>query len=360
MNEADRRAALLRVVVGRPGPVVPDSETWDAWMWLARSDRVSPLLFALVDAVPTDLTDEQRHDVRNLQGAALSRGVRLEHHLLVVTQLLTSQGIQSVVLKGGATAHLDYPDPSWREVGDIDVLVDPADLPRAVALVEGDGWIQGYALPAGHEEFTHTITFVHDGDELDLHQRLAHRALGLLVPARALLDRAITFEVAGVELHTLDDVDRMIHAAIHAVSSRGLYRRLSSEADVLLLASRQVDAAGEVLRQRGIAAGPGDRRARVRDSCAAAQLDVFPEWSRAMRRPMGRRDRLVERAYLGRSRRPVTEELAYLRLLPGWGHRWRYATGYFAVGPDYAAQHGRSGVRAQMRYVASKLRSGAS
>lgn len=94
------------------------------------------------------------------------------------------------------------------------------------------------------------------------------------------------------------------------------------------------------------------------DSYAAAQLDVPTAWADAMRRPTRRRDRLVDRSYLGVVRRPVTEELAYLRLLDGWGNRWRYARGYFATDPDYASQHGRSGLRAQARYVVSKLRSG--
>ena len=49
--------------------------------------------------------------------------------------------------------------------------------------------------------------------------------------------------------------------------------------------------------------------------------------------------------------------LAYLRLLGGWGERWRYATGYFAPDVAYEAQHGRSGWRARWRYVVAKLRS---
>jgi hypothetical protein len=95
----------------------------------------------------------------------------------------------------------------------------------------------------------------------------------------------------------------------------------------------------------------------VRDAYESAQLEVHPDWTDAMRRPTHRRDRLVDRAYLGAARRPVVEELAYLRVLPGWRKRWRYVLGYFATDPEYASQHGRSGVRAQARYVVSKLRS---
>jgi hypothetical protein len=357
LNEADRRAALLRVVVGRPGPVQPDEATWGQWLFVSRFERVVPLLFELVDTLPTDLTDEQRQDIAQVQGAVLSRCVQLEHHLIAISRSLAQHGIRSVVLKGGATAHLDYPDPSWREVSDIDLLIDPGDRVAAVEVVEGIGWVQGLALPGGHDEFTHAMTFVRDGMELDLHQRIARRALGLRVPTRELLDRAVVLEIAGTRLLALNDVDRLIHSAIHAVASRGPSRRLSSVADVLLAAERRPHIATDVLDQAERWRVRSLVERGVRDAYAEAQLDLHPDWSAAMRRPIRRRDRLVDRAYLSVIRRPLMEELAYLRLLRGWRHRFRYLCGYFTVGRDYAAQHGRKGFRAQARYVIAKLRS---
>jgi hypothetical protein len=172
-----------------------------------------------------------------------------------------------------------------------------------------------------------------------------------------LLDRAVAFDVAGVELRALDDTDRLIHAAIHAVTSRGLNRRLSSVADVLLAADLRHDVAEAVLaraerwRVRSIV-----ERAVV-DAYGAAHLDLHPDWRTAMRRPLRRRDHLVDRAYLGAERRPVVEELAYLRRLSGWSDRGRYLKGYLQTSGDYAEQHGRSGVLTQARYLLSKLRS---
>jgi hypothetical protein len=357
LNDADRRAALLRVVMGRPGPVVPDAATWGEWTLLAQRERVVPLLYELVDTRPTDLSDEQRDEVHFLQQAVLSHCVQLEHHLIVVAARLAEHDIRCAVLKGVATAHLDYPDPWWREFVDIDLLIDPTDRTRATALLERAGWVQGYALPKGHEDYTHAVTFVHEGMELDLHQRIGHRALGLRVPTRGLLDRAAPFEIAGSELRALDEIDRLIHSALHAVASRGLNRRLSSVADVLLATHRRPHLAREVLDRAACwRVRPLVERA-VLDAYETAQLQVHADWAVAMRSPIGHRDRLIERAYLGVVRRPVAEELAYLRLLAGWRDRWRYARGYLATDPDYVAQHGRSGVRAQIRYVASKLRS---
>ncbi len=358
LNEAepDRRAALLRVAVGRSGPVTPDSESWAEWVWLARIERVVPLLYRLVDDTPTDLSDEQRGEIRQLHGAGMARCVQLEHHLISVVRLLAGHGIRSVALKGGATAHLDYPDPSWREVSDVDLLVDPADRIAATELVATLGWSEGYALPKGHHHYTHAVTFTRDRMELDLHQRIGHRAIGILVPTRDLLDHAVPFEIAGCELLALDDVDRMIHSSIHAAVSRGANRRLSSIADVLLAAERRPHLAGEVLARA--------ERWKVRslvehgvvDAYANAALGVPPAWIEAMRRPNHHRDRLVDRAYLSPWRRPVVEELAYLRLLRGGRDRVTYLRGYLSPTPDHAPQNGRSGFMAQLKYVVSKLR----
>ena len=357
MNEADQRAALLRVVAGRPGPVVPDAVTWGQWVALARIERVLPLLHELVDTVPTDLLEEQREQIHYRQQEVLSHVVHLEHHLVDVAARCARHDLRVAVLKGAATAHLDYPDPSWREFADIDLLVDPADRERAITVLGTDGWSQRYALPPGHEDFTHAVTLQRGGVELDLHQRIAHRSLGVRVSTAELLGRSIPYEVAGAELRALDAIDRLIHAVIHMSTSRGRYRRLSSAADVLLMAEARVDDARDTLARA--------ERWRLRpvvehgllDAYEAAMLPLHPAWADAMCRPIRTRDRFLDHAYLGARRRPVTEEVAYLRVLPGWRTRWRYVRGYFGVGADYAAQHGRSGFTAQARYALSRLRS---
>jgi len=357
LNEDESTCSLLRVALGRFDVAGPRSTDWEGWVVHARVGRVVPLLYHLVDAVPTDLTDDQREEIKQLQGATLSRCVQLEHHAVALSRLFDDHGIRNAVLKGGATAHLDYPDPSWREVSDIDLLVEPREFDAAIALLAPAGWVQSDALPAGHEQFTHSLTFVRDAMELDLHQRIGRRALGLRVPTPELLDRSTSFEVANCRVHSLDDVDRLIHSALHMVAARGIDRRISSVADVLLAAEARGDVAREVLeraehwRVRPLVEGG------VRDAYTAAQLEVPLAWAKAMRRPIRRRDRLVEVAYVSDVPRPVIRELAYLRLMKSWHSRWRYVSGYFRTDPEYVQQHARSGVLEQARYVRSKLRS---
>lgn len=355
MSDAPRRARLIRASLGLDGPVDPTADDWAQWLDLARTERVLPQLHEIATTTAADITDEQRAQATEIQLDVAATSVRLEHSLLEVADVLDGAGIPHAVLKGIATAHLDHPDPSHRQFGDIDLLVSPEDLVRARALLEPAGWRQAYRLPKHHEEFTHAVTFSAGGlAELDLHQHIAHRALGLLVPTDELLADRVSFEIAGRPLWALSRPDRLIHASIHAAVSRGAYQRLSSASDVLVLsASSVLDAAAVLARAEGWCVRSIVERA-VRGAHESAGVPMPEGWAAAMERPARRTDRLVDRAYLSSRRRPVVEELAYLRRLPGWRARARYLTGYFVIDEDVSGG-ARVGLGARARYLWSRL-----
>lgn len=344
------------MLAGQPPVPVPTDRDWSAWQLHARFQRVVPLLYELVDRVPTALSDHVRLEVRQLQADSMAWAVRVEHELLEVTARLRACGLGSVVLKGVATAHLDYPTPAWRQFGDADLLVLPDEFPNACRVISDSGWEQGYELPRHHERFTHAITFVRNGVELDLHQRIGHRAIGLLVPTAQLVRAARPFELAGTELMALSDHDRLIHAAVHAATSRGTTKRLSSTADVLLLADHHSHAAHAVLDR----AGGWQLRALVGSAIssafATARLAVPDPWVEAMGRPSRNRSRLLDLAYCSPHRSLVLEEMAYLRML-GWRDRARYLEGHLTRGPEHTPEHGRAR-GSQIAYLWSKVRRG--
>lgn len=350
-------ASLLRAAVGASALAVPTEGDFSEWLDLAITDRVLPLLYQLVAAGEHELTVAQQLTVRAAQIDVMGAAVRFEHDLLDVHALLTDAGIDTVVLKGAATAHLDYATPSLRQFGDVDVLVAPEEFPDACAVLRAHGWSQAYVLPRHHERFTHAITFRQGRRaEVDLHQRIAHRALGRVIPPDALLSTAVDYEIAGRTLRALCPTHRLIHAAVHAASSRGPYRRLSSLADVLVLADAHAERAGDVF-------GEAERwrvralvRASIEEAYGTAKLAVPNPWRSEASR--ARRSSFVDRVYLGPRRRPFLEEAAHLMVMSNWSDRRRYLFGYFMTDPDYADRKGRAGIAAQSRYLWHKLRSG--
>lgn len=357
MSERERRARLLRQAIGRRGPIEPTEGDWNEWIRLAEHERMIPQLFAVVTE---DGGLESRLDAATLMQVDVMRTmVRFEHDLLVIADVLSRSTSSFAVLKGVATAHLDHPDPARRQFGDVDLLVDPTEMSTAIAALNQTGWVQAYPLPRHHERFTHAITLRnHDRVEVDLHQRIAHRSVGLLVPTSELLAELDTFVVADRKLPALSPIDRLIHAALHESMSTGNYRRLSSTADVLVLAEARRDQADAVI-ERADAWRVGTLvRSAIAAVYAAASLHLPPEWASATERPNRNRDRLVDHAYSGKGRRPLTEELAHLRRIPTIRNRYDYLTGYFRTDGFYAQRNQRKGPLQQSRYLWSRIWSG--
>lgn len=315
------------------------------------------MLFHQVCASETDLGPEQIEELYEAQLAAMSVAARLDQQLREVAELLQSLGANFAVLKGSATANIDYPDPSWRQYGDIDVIVSERDRQEVAEALSHSGWRQGYPLPRGHERYAHAVTFTKGRRwELDLHQRVAHRAVGLRVPVSDLLRDRVKFEIAGTELWALSPTHRLLHAALHAQLSRDESRRLSSIADVLLLATRLSPLAAEVAE---VAEGWRVRSIVERSILAAhefAAIAVPACWLSAFDQPAGSRDRLIDAAYRGQRRHPVLEEWAHLRLMPSWTDRTAYLRGLILPGAKFARESGRHGRGAQARHLLSRLR----
>ena len=127
MSSLGHSAGLLRAAVGCYGDGQPiGEEDFRSWFELARSERAIPLLHAMVRLSEHDLTPAQEAAVQAAQVDAMAVAVRLEDELLEVTARLEAADMIVVVVKGAATAHLDYQDPSLRQFGDVDLLVRPS------------------------------------------------------------------------------------------------------------------------------------------------------------------------------------------------------------------------------------------
>jgi hypothetical protein len=165
------------------------------------------------------LTEEQRSDLLERHKGAMFAALNIERKLLRITARLEAAGIRPVVLKGPALAHTLYPNPSWRAFGDLDLLVRTTDWRRACEILAESGYRRG--LPEPHAGFDERFgkAAVHrngDGIELDLHRTLVLGPFGLWLDPDELFEHAVEFSVGGRALLRLDDVNRLIHACLHA------------------------------------------------------------------------------------------------------------------------------------------------
>jgi hypothetical protein len=161
-----------------------------------------------------------------------------------VSAVLGQRSIEHRVLKGSATAHLDYPAPELRPFADIDLLIHSRDFDRAVTALESRGGHRRFAEPRARfaARFSKAVCVVaDDGIEVDLHRSLAEGPFGLAMAPDELFASSEAFVLAGRTLEALGADERLIHACCHALLGRP-EPELRPQRDVAQLAlSRTVD-----------------------------------------------------------------------------------------------------------------------
>jgi len=248
---------------------------------------------------------------RQVESAAVQ--LRLRSAAIDVLELLHEAGFETRVLKGLATADLDYVDPTLRHTGDVDVAVRLADLDPVRILLARHGY-RDHPTPFSPYLLYGWTFDAPGGTELDLHTRLFRRS--------PLADDI--FASRGEPLSLLPGTalpapGRLVHAAGHFIISPPGTRRMSSLVDVTRLLERSdldLDAARHFAATLGVESLVG---AGIRvEAQLSGRADVLrrldrwraPDW-------VERNTRLVPR------RRLILDHLARFREVPP-GHRLGY------------------------------------
>jgi len=170
-----------------------------------------------------------RPELRNRQLAVTASLLRIRSTAAEVLALLGAEGIESRVLKGLATAELDYPDPLRRHTGDVDLAVRPEQLDPAVRVLRSQGYRDHHEPFSPHLRYGWTLRSPSDV-EIDLHTRLSRRS-----PLGDHLFRGPGEPLPGLGGHALAAPHRLVHAAGHFMIAPPGSRRLSGLLDVTRL-----------------------------------------------------------------------------------------------------------------------------
>jgi hypothetical protein len=157
---------------------------------------------------------------------AAARNMRAGRQIQSVTDALKDAGIPVILLKGHALARTVYPDPALRQSSDIDLLVQPHNIPASEKILEK----LGYVCPAK----THTISYEqhHDvyippdkGLHIELHW-VTDRAFDM-VPEGWLDEaflRCIPIRSSDLSCDTFSHPDHLLYLAFHNVFLHGSIR----------------------------------------------------------------------------------------------------------------------------------------
>ncbi|MFN3218416.1 MAG: nucleotidyltransferase family protein [Acidimicrobiales bacterium] len=282
---------------------------------LARAHRILPLIHeGWVVAEVREWLSDAKQSIAVIQLA-------LERELLRVIETLAECAIEARVLKGLATGLLDYPDPSMRQTGDVDVLVQPHDLLRSELALKSAGYMPLAGSNAIDPRLVSGFTLLSpSGVEVDI-----HAALSRYHPCTASVELFGSGERLPSGAIALSPEHRLIHAAGHLVWSPPGSRRASGLLDI----SRILDTRD--LNMEQLAAD-------------AYAFGVAPLVGIALRveaqlrgRPtplirFGRLPVLEHLAFLGAHQRVAVEHLLALSKIATWRQRRQYARIFLAPG----------------------------
>lgn len=156
--------------------------------------------------------------------AALTDHLRALVDLTAVLGALESSGIPSLALKGPVLIETAYGDPRLRPYRDLDLLVDPGDLGRALECIEATGatlidrnW--DFLTKQRRGQLNLGLPF---GCVLDLHWLPLDAASGALeVDSARLFGSLVPLDVGGVEILTTSPAHTVVHLALHAAMEGG-------------------------------------------------------------------------------------------------------------------------------------------
>jgi hypothetical protein len=124
----------------------PDAIHWPLFLDLVVRHRVTPVIHKtlpdLVQHVPEHVVGELRREYRR----NAKRALRLSAETVRLIKLLKENGIHAIPLKGTMLALRLHGDMSARYAGDLDLLIDPADMDRADLVIRKFGYARKYPV----------------------------------------------------------------------------------------------------------------------------------------------------------------------------------------------------------------------
>lgn len=114
---------------------------WQAVKNLALKHGIIPLLYHRLTRLPGISTPSEIEDMfRQHYQVNMFHNLKAAHQLLWLLKIFSHKGIRAIPIKGVVLAQQAYTIPNLRQSGDIDILIHPTDLEKAIRVIEAAGY----------------------------------------------------------------------------------------------------------------------------------------------------------------------------------------------------------------------------
>lgn len=195
---------------------------WKLLFDLADHHRTQALLYQALAGVEDAIPPSDMSALTQRYQTNLHKALFLSRELIRIVDHLSALGIEVMPYKGLALAEIAYGDIALRQVGDIDILIRPQDLPRAHAAVRELGYTPHLVFSEEEER-----AYLKSGYEcafdglfgpnlLELQWAIQPRFYAMDFDMGSLFQRAATINVAGHPMKTPSSEDLLLVLSAHA------------------------------------------------------------------------------------------------------------------------------------------------
>jgi hypothetical protein len=192
----------------------------------AERHRLVPLLHRHLRPHASHLSTDLAAELKARAASAAAEGLRKAAELHRLLAWLRDAGVTALAYKGPALAVEAYGDVGLRTLSDLDLLVAPADVPRALEVLAERGYVPAHPLtPAREAAFRRTdgdYPLVHGetGALVEMHAHLSSMRFGVALPTEQVIARRRSVRVGGADVPVPAADDLLLALALHGAKHR--------------------------------------------------------------------------------------------------------------------------------------------
>lgn len=209
---------------------------WHELFREAEYHRMLPALYAVLQSRP-EVPASIQSALRERYLRHCQRAMRFSVELAELLQGFQANGISAIAQKGPALAHVLYGDTAMREFGDLDLLVRPKDVSRAVRALTELGYEKKLKLSPRQEKaylqsgYEYVFGRGEERNLLELQWNLLPRFYSVDVDTEELFARSQEHDIDGCRARMLGPEDQLtflcLHAAKHQWAQLGIIRDIA-------------------------------------------------------------------------------------------------------------------------------------
>jgi hypothetical protein len=268
---------------------------WERLLALSNRHGVMPLLYRSISQnCPQAMPAEWLAQLRMQYMMNAARNMKMTAELLRILESLEKAGIKAVPLKGPVLAQQLYGDVALRQFSDLDILVAPEDLQRAIGVFLAQNYeCEEDLTERKRSAFLDAMHHYHLSKKLlgitvELHWKSAPSHYGLEMDVPSILSRSKKNTILGKEIFNISNEDQVIFLCLHGI--KHTWQKISWICDLARsISSEEIDWMHAI----EIARGSNNERVLILGTSMAEELFGIPI-TQEITRKIDRKDILLK------------------------------------------------------------------